>query len=136
MIPRQAMSKSIDHIAIKVDNVELAVQSLLGVGFVLVHHHTFPAIGIDLAELELGGIRFELMGSMHANSPIARDEPGLHHIALAVENLDDAYSVAHQDPGLEVLRPPAPGRDGRRVFFARVNSCATRLEYVDSKDRS
>lgn len=129
------MSKTIDHIAIKVDDVDLAVQSLLRVGFALVRRDTFPSVGIDLAELDIGGLRFEIIRSMHAGSPIEQDRPGLHHFAVDVDDIDAVYRAARHDAQLEVLRPPAPGRDGRRVFFTRVKSCATRVEYVESKER-
>jgi methylmalonyl-CoA/ethylmalonyl-CoA epimerase len=124
------MSHQVEHIAIKVDDVDESAKTLQRMGFELVVRQSFPDIGIDLAELEIGGLRFELLRAMHEQSPIAKDKEGLHHVALRVENLQAAYDAACGDERVEVVGPPRPGRTGSPVFFARVPNSSLLLEYV------
>ncbi|MFW5739426.1 MAG: VOC family protein [Myxococcota bacterium] len=127
------MRPQVDHIAIKVDNLEQTVDTLCRIGFTLVHRECFEGIGIDLAEVELRGVRFELMRALHERSPIAPDAAGLHHVAVQVDDLAVAYEVAGRDEGLQIVRDPAPGRTGAPVFFARLARSSTLLEFVAAR---
>lgn len=121
----------IEHIAIKVDDVDQAANSFLRAGFTMVQRKSYPDIGIDLAELVLGNARFELLGAMHDNSPIAHDASGIHHVALRVGDLASVYEAAKSNPALEVVRPLGPGRRGTPVFFVRIRGTGALIEYVE-----
>ncbi|MBN8920839.1 MAG: methylmalonyl-CoA epimerase [Rhizobiales bacterium] len=82
-----------------------------------------PAQKVRIVYVDLGNARLELIAPLGVDSPLAkflekRPEGGLHHVALAVADADDAAAAAKAD-GLRILGSgaPAAGHHGRPLFF-------------------
>jgi methylmalonyl-CoA epimerase len=112
----------IDHIGIAVaklaDSLPL-FQQLLG----LAHASTeeVPTESVRVATLPVGESRIELLEPLSDDGPIARflqrRGEGIHHIALAVDDIEASIRAARAR-GLRVLYdPPRQGSGGRRITF-------------------
>jgi methylmalonyl-CoA/ethylmalonyl-CoA epimerase len=92
-----------------------------------------------LADLDLGegrempsGVRVardrgvELVTPGRPGSPVERflasRGPGLHHVALGVDDDLDAVAARLADAGIETAGPIEPGSDGRRTLFLHPRS--------------
>ena len=131
----------IDHVGIAVKSLEEAIrvyETLLGQ----------PVAGVDTVAVEQvrvaffghGAGRVELLEPTAADSPVgrflARNGPGLHHICLAVPDLDEALRCAAES-GIEPIPPGIRvGAEGRRVaFFHPRDAAGTLLELAETTDR-
>ncbi|MFM7796881.1 MAG: VOC family protein, partial [Candidatus Nitrosotenuis sp.] len=86
----------IDHIAIAVNDVMAAAkqyQNALGVEKII--YETVESEGVKLAIIKLDNGRIELMQPTRDDSPIKKflekKGEGLHHMALATENIESEY---------------------------------------------
>ena len=100
----------------------------------IAHEETFD--GMDVVFLELdGGGSFELLEPA-AGGAIAdfldREGPGIHHVALATDNLTDALDRA-RDLGVDLVdEEPRPGAWGHEVAFCHPRSTGGVLvEFVE-----
>ncbi|MEI6789776.1 MAG: methylmalonyl-CoA epimerase [Myxococcaceae bacterium] len=105
--------KNLDHIGIATANLTQSLEFFeKSLGLTCSHIEELPDRGIRVAFLPLGNTRLELIEPMHDNSEIsgflAKRGPGLHHIALSVENVPN---------NLETLEPLRPGAHGAQVAF-------------------
>lgn len=112
----------IDHVGIAVRSLEEAIpiwRALLGgppSG-----REPVPAEGVRVAFFGRGGGRVELLEPIDPDSPVGRfierRGEGIHHVCLAVEDLDEAVDRA-REAGLEPLDPGVRrGAGGHRVAF-------------------
>jgi methylmalonyl-CoA/ethylmalonyl-CoA epimerase len=114
--------RGIDHVAIAVENLDAAV-SLFESAFGLKAHHReeIAGFGVEIATIATGGTEIELVQGTTPDSSItkfvASRGPGLHHIALAVGDIDGALAkLAAQ--GIPLIDSVArPGKQGSRVAF-------------------
>lgn len=119
----------LEHIAVAVEDLEAAVSlysAILG----------RPDSGRELVESEqvrvaffdLGGPRLELIQPTSDTSPVgrflSRRGPGLHHIALEVEDIDAALDRCESVGMQTVGQAPRTGAGGRRVAFLHPASAA------------
>ncbi|MDQ6885868.1 MAG: methylmalonyl-CoA epimerase [Gemmatimonadota bacterium] len=79
------------------------------------------ADGARIAALDAGGALIELLEPLTPGSPIDRfiskRGPGIHHICLAVEDLEQALERC-RSAGYPLLdQVPRPGADGKRIAF-------------------
>lgn len=92
---------------------------------------------LDAAFLSAGGAEVELLRPRHEDSPVgkflARRGPGLHHIAIAVPDIDRAIAEARAD-GLEMIdQEPRMGLHGTRIAFVHPKSVGGVLtEFVEA----
>jgi methylmalonyl-CoA epimerase len=112
----------IDHIGIAVaklaDSLPL-FQQLLG----LAHAPTedVPTESVRVAMLPVGDSRIELLEPLDKDGPIARflqrRGEGIHHIALAVDDIEASIRAARARGLRVVYDPPRHGTGGRRITF-------------------
>lgn len=122
----------LDHVGIKVQSIEQSISGFANLGFRTSRRQTFPKVGIEIAFLELGTQRFELLQSLNDNSPIALDADGLHHLAFRCTDLPAAYAEMRADSRYQLLGEPSPGAHGTPVLFFRVRATSALLELVGS----
>lgn len=119
----------IDHIGIAVNSLDNAVplyDSLLGQN--PSRQETVPGEQVRVALYDTGGPRLELLEPLGEDSPIARflnrRGPGLHHVCLAVPDLEQALERARA-AGLEAVPPGVrQGAGGRKVAFLHPRDTA------------
>jgi methylmalonyl-CoA epimerase len=112
----------IDHIGIAVAKLSESLplfQQLLD----LAHAATeeVPTEGVRVAMLPVGESQIELLEPLGEDGPVARflqrRGEGIHHIALAVDDIEASIRAARAR-GLRVLYdPPRQGSGGRRLTF-------------------
>jgi methylmalonyl-CoA epimerase len=116
----------IDHIGIAVTDIETAIATYTGAfGLRLGQVEEVAGQGVRAHHLPVGETRIELLESLGEGSPIARflarHGPGLHHIALAVDDFD-AGRARMITSGLEPIGEPSVGAGGKRVQFFHPRS--------------
>jgi len=116
----------IDHIAIAVNNVEVAAkqyQEALGVNEVI--YETVESEGVKLAILRLENGRIELMEPTRDDSAIKKflekKGEGLHHMALATDDIEKEYERM-EGCGIQFLGKIRPGSEGTKVIFVHPKS--------------
>lgn len=122
------MFKRIDHIGIAVEDLDAAIKLYeRSFEMELVHRETVESQGVEAVLLDVGEGHIELLRPLGPDTPVgkflARKGPGLHHVAYAVEDIDEALDQA-QSIGLKLIdRSPRTGIRGSRVAF--VHPAAT-----------
>jgi methylmalonyl-CoA/ethylmalonyl-CoA epimerase len=116
----------IDHIAIAVTDVEESAkvyQEALGVHEI--EFETVETEGVKVAIIHLENGRIELMQPTNDASPIKKfldkKGPGLHHIALETDNIEDEVSRM-EGCGIQFLGKIRPGSAGTKVTFIHPKS--------------
>jgi methylmalonyl-CoA/ethylmalonyl-CoA epimerase len=129
----------LDHIGIAVRSLEASLplyRDALRLEFV--DEKTILAEQVRVAMLSLGETRIELLEATDPDSPIAKfiakRGEGIHHIALAVEELDSQLARL-QARGVRVLPGKAAhGSSGHRYAFLHPSDCGGVLvELVEAK---
>lgn len=111
----------LEHVGIAVDDAEAALavmEALLGER--PYKSESVEAEGVRTHFIRAGGAKLELLEASSDASPIARHlarrGPGLHHLAIEVDDLEAVHDRL-TTAGFEVLGVPHPGADGKQVFF-------------------
>lgn len=123
--------------AIEIDHLGIAVRSLAEglqfysqtLGMAVSHTETVAIEQVSVAMLPAGdqpdSPRIELLEAAGPDSTIAKfiekRGPGLHHIALRVENLAEALDKLRQSGG-RILNEPRPGAGGHLYSFVHPSS--------------
>lgn len=115
--------RGIEHVSIAVTDVDAALATYAGLGFVKQWTEDLEDQGIRSHVLKAGDVSIEILERV-GNKPegealarfLERHGEGVHHVCLEVANLDAAIARA-KSAGLRLVRdrPVADGR-GRRVF--------------------
>ncbi len=116
------MLGKIEHIGIAVKDLEAANElygSLLGV--VPYKQENVPSEGVTTSFFQTGDSKVELLMATDPNSPIAKfiekRGEGLHHLAFAVEDIDQEVQRLVK-AGFQVLNEqPKLGADNKRIVF-------------------
>jgi len=116
----------IDHIGIAVTDIETTLATYADAfGLRPERVEEVAGQGIRAHHLPIGETRIELLESLGEGSPIARflarHGPGLHHIALAVDDFD-AGRARMIASGLEPIGEPSVGAGGKRIQFFHPRS--------------
>lgn len=112
----------IDHIGVAVADLDAAIELHAELyGMALVHRETIAAQGVEAALLDVGESHMELLAPLGEETPVgrflARQGPGLHHVAYAVDDVDDALRTL-RDRGLRAIdEAPRAGIRGSRIAF-------------------
>jgi methylmalonyl-CoA epimerase len=120
------MALEIDHLGIAVRNLsdELSFyQDALGMA--IAARETVAAEHVNVAMLPAGDARIELLEATDSESPIARfiakRGPGLHHLAVKVDDLPAALERLRQR-GAKLLNEPRTGAGGHIYVFVHPES--------------
>jgi methylmalonyl-CoA/ethylmalonyl-CoA epimerase len=121
------MTKTVDHVAVAVEDLGEAVRLFEKIlGRTVSRRESVAAQGVETATFELGETAIEFVQGTDENSPVRRfvgkRGPGIHHVAIAVDDLDAAMEDLKGKGFLFVDDVPRPGKDGSRVAFLHPRS--------------
>ena len=116
------MFSRIDHIGVAVEEIEPAV-ALYRDSFQLgvAHREVVEEQGVEAVLLDVGENHVELLAPLGAETPVgrflARQGPGLHHVAYQVQDIEAALDACRA-AGLRLIdERPRSGIRGSRVAF-------------------
>ncbi len=119
--------------ALEIDHLGIAVRSLAealsfyrdALGCTVISQETVTAERVNVVMLPTGDSRIELLEPTDDESPIARfiakRGPGIHHIALKVDDLG-ATAIRLKARGARLLNEPRPGAGGHIYVFIHPES--------------
>ncbi len=116
------MFSRIDHIGVAVEEIEAALELYRdSFGLVPRHREVIDEQGVEAVLLDVGENHVELLAPLHADTPVgkflARQGPGLHHVAYQVSDIDATLEQLKQQ-GLQLIdEQPRSGIRGSRVAF-------------------
>ncbi len=112
----------IDHIGVAVEDLDAAIE-LYRRGFRMAEQHreTVEAFGVEAVLLEVGDGHVELLKPLSPDTGVgkflARNGPGLHHVAYQTDDIDAALEAVRA-AGLELIdEQPRAGIRNSRVAF-------------------
>jgi methylmalonyl-CoA epimerase len=121
------MLNRIDHVGVAVDDLDAALNLYERVlGMPLVHRETVEEQGVEAVLLDVGDGHIELLKPLGDDTPVgkflARKGPGLHHVAYAVGDIEEALAELDEQ-GVELIdRTPRTGIRNSRVAFLHPRS--------------
>lgn len=121
------MIKKLDHIAIAVRNLDEEIaryRDVLGLEFL--GKEVVPEQKVTVAFFKVGEVFIELLEPLSEDSPISafieKKGGGLHHLALEVDDIQDAIRRM-QEKNVQMLdREPRRGAHHARIAFAHPKS--------------
>ena len=123
------MFTRIDHIGVAVEQLEPAL-ALYGEGFklALAHREVVEQQGVEAVLLDVGENHVELLAPLGPDTPVgkflAKNGPGLHHVAYQVEDIDSTLEALKR-AGLALIdEQPRVGIRGSRVAFMHPRATA------------
>ena len=128
----------IHHVGVAVDDLDAAIQLYTTIfGAELTHRASNEKDGLEAAFLRAGDAEVELLKPLREDTPVgkflAKRGPGLHHIAVAVPDIEQAIADARAR-GLEMIdEEPRVGLHGTRIAFVHPKSVGGVLtEFVET----
>ena len=127
----------IRHLGIAVDSIDERLPSWESFGLKLHHTEKVASEGVTAAHLKVGGYEIELLEPMGKDTPVGKfidkKGPGIHHLALEVDNIEESLAKAKEN-GLEPIgEAPRPGADNTLVaFFHPKDTGGVLLEIVQA----
>ncbi len=120
--------KRLDHIGIAVSNLAEAIEAYEALGLEASSVEQIPSESVNVALFPIGETRIELLEPSQTDSVIDRflqkHGEGVHHIALEVENLEEASRALLAAGVRLVYDSPHVGEGGSRINF--VHPASTR----------
>jgi methylmalonyl-CoA/ethylmalonyl-CoA epimerase len=123
------MFSRIDHIGVAVDEIDEALQ-LYRDGFQLevAHREVVQEQGVEAVLLDVGENHVELLAPLSADTPVgkflAKQGPGLHHVAYQVSDIDATLRALKQAGMRMIDEQPRTGIRGSRVAFMHPRATA------------
>jgi methylmalonyl-CoA/ethylmalonyl-CoA epimerase len=121
--------RRIDHIGVAVEEIEAAL-SLWRDSFEMevAHREVVQEQGVEAVLLDVGENHVELLAPLGQDTPVgkflARQGPGLHHVAYQVTDID-ATLLALKGVGMRLIdEQPRTGIRGSRVAFLHPKATA------------
>jgi methylmalonyl-CoA epimerase len=117
----------IDHIGVAVEELEPALELYRdSFRLQLAHREVVEEQGVEAVLLDVGENHVELLAPLGPETPVgkflARQGPGLHHVAYQVSDIDATLATLRQ-AGLELIdEQPRTGIRGSRVAFVHPRS--------------
>ncbi len=117
----------IDHIGVATDDLDGAIALYEGtLGMPVAHRETVESQGVEAVLLDVGDGHVELLRPLGPNTPIGkyleRRGPGLHHVAYAVEDIEDVLGKL-KESGIDLIdSEPRVGIRRSRVAFVHPRS--------------
>jgi methylmalonyl-CoA/ethylmalonyl-CoA epimerase len=112
----------IDHIGVAVEEIDPALELYRdGFSLQLAHREVVEEQGVEAVLLDVGENHVELLAPLGPETPVgrflARQGPGIHHVAYQVPDID-ATLAALKQAGLALIdEQPRAGIRGSRVAF-------------------
>jgi methylmalonyl-CoA epimerase len=127
----------IDHIGVAVEDIDAAI-ALYGQSFEmeLAHRETVESQGVEAVLLDVGDGHVELLAPLGPDTPVgkymAKNGPGLHHVAYAVDDIDAALkNIAAAGIRLIDSEPRVGIRDSRVAFLHPRSTGGVLTEIVE-----
>jgi methylmalonyl-CoA/ethylmalonyl-CoA epimerase len=127
----------IDHIGVAVEDIDAAI-ALYRDSFEmeLAHRETVESQGVEAVLLDVGDGHVELLAPLGTDTPVgkymAKNGPGLHHVAYAVDDIDAALkSIAAAGVRLIDSEPRVGIRDSRVAFLHPRSTGGVLTEIVE-----
>ncbi len=127
----------IDHIGVAVEDVDAAI-ALYRDSFEmeLAHRETVESQGVEAVLLDVGDGHVELLAPLGPDTPVgkymAKNGPGLHHVAYAVDDIDAALEkIATAGVQLIDSEPRVGIRDSRVAFLHPRSTGGVLTEIVE-----
>jgi methylmalonyl-CoA epimerase len=123
------MFTRIDHIGVAVAELEPALELYRdSLELELAHREIVEEQGVEAVLLDVGENHVELLAPLSPDTPVgrflAKNGPGLHHVAYQVDDIDGALGALRQ-AGLALIdEQPRNGIRGSRVAFVHPRSTA------------
>jgi methylmalonyl-CoA/ethylmalonyl-CoA epimerase len=117
----------IHHVGVAVTDLDEAIRLYeTAFGAEVVHRATSEKEGLEAALIRTGAGEVELMSAIREDSPVgkflARRGAGLHHVAYAVDDIEQALAEARA-AGVELIdAEPRVGLNGKRIAFLHPKS--------------
>jgi methylmalonyl-CoA epimerase len=117
----------IDHVGVAVEDIDAALPVYRdALRLELVHREAVPEQGVDAALLDVGDGHVELIAPLGPDTGVAKflsnRGPGLHHVAYAVEDIEQALE-ALREAGLRLIdERPRTGIRNSRVAFVHPSA--------------
>lgn len=127
----------IDHIGVAVDDIDAAIELYrAGFGMELAHRETVESQGVEAVLLDVGDGHVELLAPLGPDTPVgkymAKNGPGLHHVAYAVDDIDAALTqIAAAGIQLIDSEPRVGIRDSRVAFLHPRSTGGVLTEIVE-----
>jgi len=128
----------VDHIGVAVEEIETALRFWQGaLGMTPEPAEAVADQGVRTVLLPASGVRIELLEPTGPDTPVgkflARRGPGLHHVCLLVDDLDDAL-LRLTESGLRLIdASPRTGVGGSRIAFLHPSAAAGVLVELKEK---
>lgn len=119
----------IDHIGVAVEELEPALELYRdSFELTLAHREVVAEQGVEAVLLDVGENHVELLAPLSADTPVgrflAKQGPGLHHVAYQVNDIDATLERLRQ-AGLQLIdQEPRTGIRGSRVAFVHPRATA------------
>jgi methylmalonyl-CoA/ethylmalonyl-CoA epimerase len=117
----------IDHIGVAVEDLELALELYRDrFEMSLAHREVVTEQGVEAVLLDLGENHVELLAPLGPDTPVgkflARQGPGLHHVAYQVSDIEATLAKLAQAGTQLIDSEPRTGIRGSRVAFLHPRS--------------
>jgi len=128
----------IRHVGIAVDSIKERLPIWESFGLKLNHSEKVESEGVTTAHLKVGEYEIELLEPMGKDTPVGKfidkKGPGIHHLALEVDNIEESLAKAKKN-GLEPIgEAPRQGAENTLVaFFHPKDTGGVLLEIVQNK---
>jgi methylmalonyl-CoA/ethylmalonyl-CoA epimerase len=119
----------IDHVGVAVEQLDQALELYRdGFELQLAHREVVEEQGVEAVLLDVGENHVELLAPLGPDTPVgkflAKNGPGLHHVAYQVQDIDSTLGALKQ-AGLRLIdEQPRTGIRGSRVAFVHPRSTA------------
>jgi methylmalonyl-CoA/ethylmalonyl-CoA epimerase len=112
----------IDHVGVAVEEIEPALELYRdSLELVLAHREVVEEQGVEAVLLDVGENHVELLAPLGADTPVgkflARQGPGLHHVAYQVKDIDETLRALRKAGMRLIDEQPRAGIRGSRVAF-------------------
>jgi methylmalonyl-CoA/ethylmalonyl-CoA epimerase len=131
---------NLDHVAIAVPDLDQAIAEYRRQYDVEpLFREVVEEQGVEEAMIPLGGSFVQLIRPLRADSPVgrflARNGPGLHHVAYAVASIEDALDHLRSEGIRLVDDYPRIGGRGAKIAFVHPKELAgTLIELVETDE--
>lgn len=128
---------NLDHVAIAVNDLDAALAEYSRLyGAEPLHRETVVEQGVEEAMVAVGGSHVQLLQPLDADSPVGRflatRGEGMHHIALAVGDIEAALEHLKAEGARLIDTEPRIGGRGAKIAFVHPKQFAgTLVELVE-----
>lgn len=128
---------NLDHVGIAVRDLDASLAGYRAqYGVEPLYRETVEAQGVEEAMIPVGGSFVQLLQPLGPDTPVGRflDQrgEGLHHLAFAVADIDEALAHLASEGARLVDETPRPGGRGARIAFVHPKALAgTLIELVE-----